>query len=194
MVGGRKSAPRCCARDEGSQIVEFALSVPLLVFFVIGIFDFSGALALKHKLTGAAREAARVAAADPATDLANPSTGIPASVSDAAQVVDTYLLSEKLGDCGMASVTPTNTVGLTWTVTSNTGNCPGGATGPGLTLTVNRGCVTKAAVGNATVDIVGTCITLLYPYAWQFSSVASLFGSFTGPTTIQTTASALNEN
>jgi len=37
--------------------VEFALSLPLLVFFVIGIFDFSSAISLKQKLTNAAREA-----------------------------------------------------------------------------------------------------------------------------------------
>ena len=46
--------------DRASQIVEFALSLPLLVLFVVGIFDFSGAISLKQKLTNAAREAARV--------------------------------------------------------------------------------------------------------------------------------------
>ncbi|MFZ0759119.1 MAG: TadE family protein, partial [Candidatus Sulfotelmatobacter sp.] len=55
--------------DRAAQIVEFALSLPLLVVFVVGIFDFSGALTLKQKLTNAAREGARVAAADPANDL-----------------------------------------------------------------------------------------------------------------------------
>ncbi|MFY9743645.1 MAG: TadE family protein, partial [Candidatus Sulfotelmatobacter sp.] len=68
--------------------MEFALSVPLLVLFVIGIYDFSGALALKHKLTNAVREGARVAAADPATDL---NASMPVSVSDAFQAVDNYL-------------------------------------------------------------------------------------------------------
>jgi Flp pilus assembly protein TadG len=30
--------------DRASQIVEFAISLPLLVFLVVGIFDFSNAL------------------------------------------------------------------------------------------------------------------------------------------------------
>src|SRR5580704_15539947 len=81
------------ADDRGSQIVEFALSLPLLVLFVVGIFDFSGAISLKQKLTNAAREAARVAAADPASDLGSPSGAQPASVLDAFYVVDNYLTS-----------------------------------------------------------------------------------------------------
>ena len=42
---------RLWAEKCASQIVEFALSLPILVFFVVGIFDFSGALSLKQKLT-----------------------------------------------------------------------------------------------------------------------------------------------
>src|SRR5258708_28557517 len=92
--------------DRASQIVEFAVSLPLLVFFVVGIFDFSSALSLKQKLTNAAREGARVAAAGPFSDLGSPpATGVPASVSDAFQVVDNYLLSEKINDCGLAGST-----------------------------------------------------------------------------------------
>src|SRR5205809_5457764 len=34
---------------QGSQIVEFAVALPLLVVFVVGIFDFGNAFSLKHK-------------------------------------------------------------------------------------------------------------------------------------------------
>ena len=75
---------KACVERRAAQIAEFALSLPLLVVFVVGIFDFSGALSLKAKLTNAAREAARAAAADPANDLgARSAFGCPASVSDA---------------------------------------------------------------------------------------------------------------
>src|ERR1700691_931699 len=80
--------------SQGSQIAEFAISLPLLVLFVVGIFDFSGALTLKQKLTNAAREGARVAAADPGKDLSGSTSPVPASVGDALQVVDNYLVSE----------------------------------------------------------------------------------------------------
>jgi Flp pilus assembly protein TadG len=184
---------RVCLDDGGAQIAEFALSMPLLVIFVVGIFDFSGALALKQKLTNAAREGARVAAADPANDLggSSTSTGVPVSVSDAFQVVDNYLLSEKINDCGLASVTPPPPTGLAWTYTASGSGCPGS----GMTLKIDRGCFTSQTIGGNTTDVINTCVTIVYPYKWQFSKVSSLVGgSFTGPINITTTATALNEN
>ncbi len=183
---------RLWADDCASQIVEFALSLPLLVLFVVGIFDFSGAISLKQKVTNAAREAARVAAADPANDLG--SSVQPASVLDAFYVVDNYLISEKLNDCGLSGTLPTQTAGtLTWV--STVSGCPGGGPSGTLTLTINRGCVKTQAIGGNTVNLVGTCVTILYPYKWQYSSVTGLLGiTFIGPTGITTTASAFNEN
>ena len=188
----RSVAPwRALADERASQIVEFALSLPLLMLFVVGIFDFSGALSLKQKLTNAARDAARVAAAGPATDLASPS-GVPASVSDAYQVVDNSLTAEKINDCGMAGTTPTLTAGtLTW-VSPNLTGCPGGT---GLTVTINRGCVSPQTLGTTNTDVVDTCVTIQYPYQWRYYKVASLLGGTgSGPATISTTATAFNEN
>jgi Flp pilus assembly protein TadG len=179
--------------DGASQIVEFALSLPLLVLFVVGIFDFSGAISLKQKLTNAAREAARVAAADPTNDLANGAGVPPVSVIDAFYVVDNYLISEKLNDCGLSTALPTQTGGtLTWVSTAT--GCPGGPAGT-LRLTINRACVTQQTINGNAVNLIGTCVTLLYPYKWQYTSVAGLLGmTFIGPTGITTAASAFNEN
>jgi len=184
---------RLWAGDRASQIVEFALSLPLLVLFVVGIFDFSGAISLKQKLTNAAREAARVAAADPANDLGNSLGPPPASVVDAFYVVDNYLISEKLSDCGLSLVLPTPTGGpLTWGSTAT--GCPGGPSGI-LRITINRGCVKSQTINGNPVNLVGTCVTILYPYKWQYSSVTGLLGiTFVGPTGITTTATAFNEN
>ena len=181
----------CLCGDEcASQIAEFAVSLPLLVLFVVGIFDFSGAITLKQKLTNAAREGARVAAADPANDLSNSgSAALPVSVSDAFYVVDNYLLSEKINDCGLASQIPSSSGNLTWSSTAT--GCPGGAAS-GLVLTINRGCVTPDPLGGY---VVNTCVTIRYPYAWQFGGVSGLFGGrFTGPSGITTAAVAFNEN
>jgi hypothetical protein len=177
--------------ERGAEIVELATSLPVLVLFVIGIFDFTNAVTLKQKLTNAAREGARVAAADPASDLANATapSGFPASVTDAFYVVDRYLLSEKVNDCGLNSQ-PLSPAGLTWTATANGLGC----TGSGLVLTINRGCTSAASAGNTGNDIVGTCVTIQYPYTWQFSAASGLFGSFGLPTSITTTATAYNEN
>lgn len=198
------STYRLWGSDDASQIVEFALSLPLLVLFVVGIFDFSGALALKQKLTNAAREAARVAAADPANDLIGTALAMPVSVRDSLQVADNYLLSEKVNDCGLLTAFPQPAGVLTWTFNSQANGCPA----PGVTLTVNRGyyfaqsgavqpsasCTPGQSPGSQ-VAIVATCVTLQYPYQWQFTGVSGLFGSgFLGPSVITTTAVAFNEN
>jgi Flp pilus assembly protein TadG len=179
-------------RDErAAQIVEFAVSLPLLVLFVVGIFDFSNAITLKQRLTNAAREAARVAAADPANDLGAPSAAVPASIGDAFQVADNYLLSEKINDCGLATAGAPTPTGLTWTYTAAGGGCPG----TGISLAINRGCITPLTNNGNTLNLVGTCVTITYAYKWQFNSVASVFG-WTGASlnTLTVTAGAFNEN
>ena len=187
----RPSAPllhRFFRDERGAQILEFALSLPLLMLFVVGIFDFSGALSLKQKLTAAARDAARVAAADPFSDVGT--AALPASVSDAWQAVDNFLKSENINDCGLSGVAPTQGTGLTWASTS-TGSCPGS----GITLTISRGCVTSATLGSTTTDVVDTCVTIKYAYSWRFTGISSMVGrSFIPPSTITTTATAFNEN
>jgi Flp pilus assembly protein TadG len=187
----RAALRRLCDGDSAAQIVEFALSLPLLVVFVVGIFDFTGALSLKQKLTNAAREAARVAAADPANDLGN---AVPVSVGDAFQVVANYLKSENINDCGLGGdMTPQPPSGLTWQSDLLTG-CPGGT---GLTLTVNRGCITTLTINGTPTDIVNTCVTILYPYTWRFSSVIKVLAptaSYQKVIYITSSATAFNEN
>ncbi len=110
--------------DRGAQLVEFAVSLPLLVLFVVGIFDFSNAFTLKQKLTNITRDAARVSAGEPASDLQSPSTSAPASVMDAFQDVDNYLVANNINDCGI--VLSRAPVGLTWTsFAGETGVLPG---------------------------------------------------------------------
>jgi Flp pilus assembly protein TadG len=192
------------ADERASQIVEFALSLPLLMLFVIGIFDFSSAVSLKQKLTNAAREGARVAAADPANDLSGSSLPMPVSVRDALQVVDNYLVSERINDCTLIGATPTQGGDLTWSFNAQNNGCGS----PGVTLTINRGyffpqtstsqpsstCTSSQPGANQTATI-GTCVLLQYPYKWQFTVVSGLLGGrFLGPSVITASAVAFNEN
>jgi hypothetical protein len=192
----RQLAALCRAcRDEGAaQIAEFAISLPLLVVFVVGIFDFSGALTLKQKLTNAAREGARVAAADPANDLGNGSSVPPVSVSDAFYVVDDYLLSQNINDCGLKSVEPSSAGNFIWK--STTPGCPGGPSSS-LLLTINRGCITSQMIGTVQTDLIDTCVTIQYPYKWRFNSVITLLvpnTTYASVSYITATATAFNEN
>jgi Flp pilus assembly protein TadG len=184
--------------DHGAQLVEFAVALPLLVVFVVGIFDFSNAFTFKQKLTNIARDAARVAAGDPSNDLASP---VPVSVIDAFQVVDNYLVSNNIGDCSV-STTPTK-VGLTFTYTGTGATCPTG----GFTLIINRGYYFPATAAAQPVSvncqplavpataIIGTCVSIQYAYAWRFGNVASLLGRSTLlPPTITAVSVSMNEN
>jgi Flp pilus assembly protein TadG len=193
---------RRCRDDRGAQLVEFAVTLPLMMVFVVGIFDFSGAFTLKQKLTNATRDAARAAAAEPATDLSQPSQPLPTSVNDAFQAVKNYLATNHINDCGIT--TPVSSPGLKWKSTANGNGC----VAPGLTLIINRGyyfpqsgtgalpsvnCVPQAPGGQTAV--IGTCVSIRYPYPWRFGRVASLLGSAVAlPFQISATAVAMNEN
>lgn len=189
--------------ERAAQLVEFAVALPLLMIFVVGIFDFSSALTLKLKLTNLARDAARSAAADPASDLQSPSTTVPASVMDAFHLIDNYFLDSNLNDCGItAGGSPTN---LTWTFTATGNGCPSG----GLKIIINRGyffplsgaavasaSCTSQGTGSPTVFTpVATCVSIQYGYPWRFGRVASILGrSDTLPSQIAAVGVALNEN
>lgn len=186
--------------DRAAQLVEFAVALPLLVVFVVGIFDFSGAFTLKQKLTNLSRDAARTAAADPASDLGN---SVPVSINDVYSLVKNYLSANDLSDCGLSL--PTSGSGLTWTMTGTGTSCPS----PGLTVTVNRGYYFPSNVSTQIADpncqaqtvsstqaaVVATCVLIQYPYQWRFGEAASLLGrTVILPTTISAIGVALNEN
>ena len=198
-------ARRLCSDDHAAQIVELAVSLPLLLAFVVGIFDFSGAFTLKQKLTNAAREGARVAAAAPANDLDNPSNPVPDSVDLALRVVDKYLEGVKINDCGLDPSTVPVQSGLTWTYAATGNGCPTG----GLAIAINRGyvfpptgassptgCTSQPSGGN-TVNVVGTCVSITYAYKWRFNSVITLLvpgATYAGISHLNTAAVAFNEN
>lgn len=189
--------------DRAAQLAEFAIALPLLVFFVVGIFDFSSAFTLKQKLTNVARDAARASAGDPANDLSSPSISTPASVLDAFQIIQGYFIANNLNLCGITGFgSPT---GLTWTASGSSNGCPSA----GLTITVNRGyympstgaglptpdCTSPGSGGPNGLTVVGTCVGIKYAYPWRFGQVASLLGNTDPlPTQITATAVALNEN
>jgi Flp pilus assembly protein TadG len=192
--------------DRAAQIVEFAVALPLLVVFVVGIFDFSGAFTLKQKLTNAARDAARAAAAEPISDL---SAALPVSVNDAFYTIDNYLLANRINDCGITpgggSVLMTGPPAWKFAASGSALNrCPTA----GLTITISRGYYFPATAGNqpAGVDclhqsaagqtaVIATCVSIQYGYQWKFGQAANLLGGTPLlPSTITATAVAMNEN
>jgi Flp pilus assembly protein TadG len=130
----------------------------------VGIFDFGGAFNLKQELNNAAREGARFAAAQPSNDL---TLGLPPSVSAARFVVDSYLLTAGINDCGLSTASFALASGYTWVFNASGNGCS-------MTLTVNRRNPVQEVIGGATVNILCTTVNITYPYQWHFNNVIQL--------------------
>jgi len=171
------------SEDRASAILEFAISLPLLVIFVVGIFDFSGAFDQKQKIEQAAQQGAIIAGAQPMTDIAA-TNGSPTSLQPVVTAVFNSLAGSGMlpnanqagGTCG-PPFTPSSHSALKWTysVTGCSNNPPGAAgcsgdTSDTLYIEINRGWV----LPTNQVAVVGTKVTVSYDYDWTFNRVIQL--------------------
>jgi hypothetical protein len=171
---------------EAAALIEFAVSLPLLVVLVVGIFDFGGAFNLKQELNNAMREGARFAANQPTNDLDNSK---PPSVDAVRYLVDSYLQTAHINDCGLGAMSqPASGGGLVWIYNATVG-CS-------LTLTINRGASVQGTVYGSPVIMRCTTVHIVYPYQWHFNSVIQLLipGANFALTNIQSDATAINMN
>jgi Flp pilus assembly protein TadG len=148
---------------EAAAIIEFAVALPLLIVLVVGIFDFGGAFNLKQKLNNAVREGARFGASQPTNDLAQ---GQPPSVSAIRYLVDSYLQTAGINDCGLSTAPEVLVSAYSWGFT--------GTTGCTTTLTVSRQFQVQETVGGNTVTMLCTTVNIVYPYRWHFNNVIQL--------------------
>ncbi len=177
-----------CAGTDGSEILEFAVSLPLLIVIAIGVTDFGAAFNLKYKLHNAVGAGARFASNQTTSDLTNPT---PTSTKAIHDVIHNYLSTAKINDCGLSTAVPTKS-GLTWTYTATT-NCPGNGT---LVLVVDRGD-TFSTTGASPVSLEATRVTLTYPFQWRFHRVIKLVAptsNYAGITQLTTEAVMPNLN
>jgi Flp pilus assembly protein TadG len=168
-------------RDEqGAALVEFAIVLPLLVVFVVGIYDFSGAFNQKQKIAQAAQEGAILAGAQPTNDIQT-SNGNPDSLQPVVTAIFNSLAGSKVlpnantGTCKIPSPIPTR-ANLKWTYKISP--CP-----DDLLITIDRGWVSTGGPPVA----VGTVVTVSYPYHWRFNSVIQLLfpgASYAATTTL----------
>ncbi len=181
---------------EASQMMEFAIALPLLVVLVIGIFDFGAAFNLKQELNNAVREGARFGSTQPTNDLC-PTCTTPPSVDAIRFLVDSYLQASRINDCGLSGLTePGMGASLTWTYTTSGNGCAGT-----LQLVIQRGNTLQATnYGNpnpTTVNVFCTQVTISYPYQWRFNRVITLLApgaNYPGVSQITETAWAANMN
>ncbi len=180
--------------NEGAEILEFAVSLPLLIVVAVGVFDFGTAFTVKQKVGNIAAQGARVASNQPTADLSlNGACSAPASICSVRDVVESNLVASKLNDCGLGAAPGAASGSLSWTFTANAG-CGGT-----LTLKIERGYIYTATLPNppfqANYTIEGTRVTLNYPYRWQFNRVAPLIApGATYPATTQISSVAIMQN
>jgi Flp pilus assembly protein TadG len=166
----------------GAQLLEFALVLPFLVVILVGAIDFGGAYNVKHILTNAARESARITVSNPLTD-SSCTDPTPCSIEAAADAVKQYLTNAGLSTASCINPkSPSSSGILTWTWSCNN-----------VSLTINRGYVISPQ-GSTTV-IPSTQVTLTYPFTWTFGQIIGLLvNGATASTPSTLTASAVMQN
>ena len=180
----------------GSALVEFAIALPLLVVFIVGIYDFSGAFNQKQKIEQAAQEGAIVAGAQPMNDI-EPGAA-PDSLQPVVSVIFNTLAAQNIlplanqGTCKLPVVGTAGTTPLQWTYT-----IPGCSSNPldVLVITINRG-VTASVSSVPTTYIVSTQVLVSYPYHWRFNSVIQFLvpgASYAATTNVSETATVHNQ-
>lgn len=170
---------------QAAAILEFAVALPILVVFVVGIYDFSGAFDQKQKIEQAAQEGAIVAGAQPMSDIAT-GNGNPVSLQPVVSAVfnslagSGVLANANQGSCKIPPFPAPTQAGLTWTYSiSGCSNNPSSATAgclgdtsDTLYIKINRGWSVQAA--GSQLYVVGTQVTVSYDYDWRFNSAIQL--------------------
>jgi len=166
----------------GAQLLEFALVLPFLAVILVGAIDFGGAYNVRHILTNAARESARITASNPLTD-SSCTDPTPCSIEASADAVKQYLTNAGLSVASCINPkSPSSSGTLTWTYACNN-----------VSLTINRGFVISPQ-GSSTV-IPSTQVTLSYPFTWTFSRIIGLLvGGATSNVPSTLTATAVMQN
>ena len=179
-------------RIEGSALLEFAIVLPLLVVFIVGIYDFSGAYIVKQKIGHAAQTGA-ITAAGQATGDMDPTIGNPESLQPVLNVIFNSLAAEGVlplanqGNCKPASATVTNNQ-LQWTYKISDCSAPAADQ---LITTIDRGFVVDGPPAT-----VSTVVSVSYPYHWRFNSVIQLVvpgASYAATTDLKQTATVHNQ-
>lgn len=185
----------------GTQIVEFAVVLPLLMVVTVGIYDFGAAFTVKEKLVAITQTGARFGASQPGNDLPAGPSSCPAltAVCAVRDVIDRGLLDARMNDCGLRTAVPVSGGGVdpdtSWHFDANGGGCPAG-----LTLLVERAFIYNVPLAapypaGSNLRVAATRVALSYPYQWQFNKVIGLLGgTFNGPAQISTVAIMQNAN
>jgi Flp pilus assembly protein TadG len=142
--------------QRGTQLLELALMLPLLLVIAVGAIDFAAAYVLKQKLTNAARDGARIAVEQSMLDLSQPA---PSTVQAIRNAIVNYMANAGI-DVSAVSTSPAKTGPAEWTYA-----------GGGAEIIIDRGVVIPVPSGGVTT---ATQVTVRYPFTWTFAQVIQL--------------------
>jgi hypothetical protein len=183
---------RVRTRAKGSALIEFAIVLPLLVVFIVGIYDFSGAFNQKQKISHAAQEGANLAGAQAMTDM-DPSSGAPPpdSLQPVLEVIFNSLSANHVlppgsfADCTVAPpMHPPGTLNWQYSIT--------GCSPDLLTITIDRGVLGDPGPPAS----IRTTVKVSYPYHWRFNRVIQILvpgAVYADTTDLNETASVHNQ-
>jgi Flp pilus assembly protein TadG len=155
--------------SSGAQLLEVALTLPILMALVVGATDFGAAYRLQHDLNNACREGARFASSQSAEDLnCGSCSAVPASVSAVRDVVANYLTQDKLTTCAISTTAGYSATNQTWSFSSPTPGCTN------FSLTVARGYTFLNTSSNT--NVLASQVTIAWPYTWTYGKVAGMLG------------------
>jgi Flp pilus assembly protein TadG len=160
---------RRMAGQSGVELIEFALSLPLLLLLLVGIFDFGSFFVLRQKMTVATREAARIVVSSPLSDSSCTSS-TPCSIVAAANAVVQSMANAGASVSCIQPSSPTFSTALRWTY-----SCANGTS-----LAINRG---YSLSGPSSTVIPATRVTFAYPIQWRLLQFLPGFSNATKITT-----------
>ncbi len=145
------SAGRLSRENRGSQLVEFAIVLPLLVTLVMGIISFGQAFSLDQTLTNAAAAGAQALSIARGETL-NPCTAVSSAAAGISPSLNTTNLKYTI-----TITPPAGTTGTTYTLANNQANPTCAATNyqsaPASDLQTNT---------NANVTLTYPCAIVIY--------------------------------
>lgn len=160
------------ARERGSELLELALTLPLLLILAAGVIDFASAWNVRQLLANAVREGARLGSTQPMVDL---NTTDPGTVQQICQDVANYLAQDSLSTTFMNGTSTNATAGCASpTAIPNTTSTVANPVPLGWTyystgtygLKIQRTLLLSSPNGDGSVS--STQVTLTYPFSWPF--------------------------
>jgi Flp pilus assembly protein TadG len=170
----------------GSELIELAIALPILLVMAMGVAQFGGAFNLKQIVNNAAREGARTAANEFSDFGTLSNCGSGSCVAAVAETVSNYLNNAGVNPQCAFSTTGASSGTYAWTFTASGTACSSAS------LTVER----AVAVVNGASTITSTRVTLTYPSPYSMGGLLNLLpgGSGTMPTSLTSDAIMANIN